>query len=253
MGLLLARAGLLSGGAGEVGDLNPSFSNVHYLYSFTAITSQREEIKDLTIWNNGCTVSTAQKHFGNNSTYYNSSDFVGNDGTTDERALMRFNAAGDFVLEGWCRQSGTVSNNRMIGAVYKFSNNSRNWQLRILGNTHGTDPGKIRFTLFPNGSDASDNDQTVDSGVAVPQNTWFHWALQRKGTGHIIFIDGVPGTKMTTGYRPSGTGTDAIRWGRDNDGSHQYAGHMSDFRVTLGEAFYPEAGFTPPTAIWPRS
>lgn len=248
--LFLQRQGLIFKGLPAA--VNPTFSNVHYLYSFQNILTQSEEIKDLTIWNNGCTVSATQ-HFSKNTTFYNATDFVGNDGTTNERALMRFNAAGDFVLEGWCRQAGTVVNNRMIGAVYKFSTNARNWQLRILGNTHSTDPGKIRFTLFPNGADASDNDQTVDSGIAVPQFLWFHFALQRKGTGHIIFINGSPGPKMTTSFRPSGTGTDAIRWGRDNDGSHQYAGHMSDFRITLGQAFYPEAGFLVPTAIWPRS
>ena len=84
------------------------------------------------------------------------------------------------------------------------------------------------------------------SGNSLDQNTWYHSALTRDGSGNVkLFHNGtVVGSYSSSTYN---VGSTSLRIGDKHSGSKEFTGYISNFRVVTGTTVYTSSGFTPST------
>lgn len=148
-----------------------------------------------------------------------------------------FGFAGEFTIETFMRFS-TVSI-AMIGSK-GASTSSYSWDF-LWSSTN------ILLFRAASGGLSLSTPWTPSAGV------WYHVAVDRDAGGVVrIYIDGVMGNKATYATALSTTGS--VVAGTSPDQQWDFNGWFDEYRITAGVARYAsDAGFTVPTAAFPRS
>ncbi|PJI09331.1 MULTISPECIES: Ig-like domain-containing protein [Clostridium] len=182
-----------------------------------------------TIINNGVTVDTSNKKFGNSSAYFN-----GNSGLDIPCTSSEFNFGNkDFTIDFW------FSLPSFSGNKYFVSFNS---DLSFAIATSNIVSNGL-WVGIGNGSSWTYGMETGENSVSF--NTWHHFALVRKDSSLSIYLDGTniktlnigtvnilnPNSKITIGYAP---------WF-----SSHLTGNIDEFRISNIARW--TSNFTPPT------
>jgi hypothetical protein len=163
-----------------------------------------------------------------------------------DNAAFEF-GSGDYTLE--CMARHTVNN-----AVHHFvshwetTGNVRSWAWRYRGDA-ATDIDDVARS-----SNGSSSAATVSGGAFTPVvDTWYHRAACRNGANTRIFADGVQKGSTDTTNVNFFDGTAPLMIGAiGGGGATQFmGGYLAEVRITKGVARYT-AGFTPPSAAFPR-
>lgn len=158
------------------------------------------------------------------------------DGTGDFLSLpvsTNYDLPGDFTIESWIYPTGTRTTSDIIAG--RWAAGATIWQLGY-DNTN-------KWALAVNGSNL------ITYNSTIVYNTWYHIAITRSGTTVTMWLNGVSvGTatssfSLTSATRPLLIGRNAD----STDGSQDWLGYISNFRIVKGTALYT-AAFTPPTA-----
>lgn len=231
-----------TGGGGGGGD--QYFSSTKLLLGFNGTNGSATMTDESSTLRGNATVlaqaqiSTAQKKFGSGSLLL--------DGTNDG---ISFADSAD-----WEFGSGAFT----VECFVRFVNNSGNQMFF----SH-TDSGGVGWNFYKNGGSlefaASGVGIAASSAWSTVNNQWYHVACDRDGSGNTrIYADGTMLLKRTAGDGWGGTiGNPAIELmiGRISYvDTYNLNGYMDEARITKGAARYKsDAGFTVPTAAYPRS
>jgi hypothetical protein len=163
------------------------------------------------------------------SAYFNgSTDYLS---STTASTVMQF-GTGAYTVEGWIYQTSRSGTPFICGGV--FSGNGFQVAIDSSGFIYASIPGVSNLT---------------SATIAIPLNTWTHFALVRTSTatsGFAYYINGAAAGIITDANNYSGTAT-AINVGTTNNSSlYMLTGYLSNFRIVKGTAVYTGA-FTPPT------
>jgi hypothetical protein len=163
------------------------------------------------------------------SAYFNgSTDYLS---STTASTVMQF-GTGAYTVDGWIYQTSRSGTPFICGGV--FSGNGFQVNINASGYINFSIPG------FSGSTPAT---------IAIPLNTWTHFALVRTSTatsGFAYYINGAAAGIITDANNYSGTAT-AINVGTTNNSSlYMLTGYLSNFRIVKGTAVYTGA-FTPPT------
>ena len=182
------------------------------------------------------------------STYFASSI----QGYIDFTADSSFALANDFTIEMWVKgayQPGTVNLFQLDGPTGNTQH--QNLQIRMQQAA-----GNISVMNTFN-TDGNSNGIDLTGSTNLMDGNWHHICVMRYSNGTMTqFIDGNAEQYSTNGgtyFNPNG-GTPRIRFGCLAPGSQHYQGYISNFRITVGNCAYGNAGsdgitgFTPPTA-----
>tara|TARA_R100000742_G_C4279520_1_gene104329 strand:+ start:454 stop:3333 length:2880 start_codon:yes stop_codon:yes gene_type:complete len=166
----------------------------------------------------------------------------------------------NFTIEGWFFSQGPAPSQDYPSArvgyrnsvgysphLFDFRNvsgNNKRAPMVWIGGTGGNNAqaGNLTFRYHVTGSDR------ITSSRQFPEieNQWFHFAIVRNSSTTTMYINGV-----SEGTWSDSTNYDEIDklWiGRKHtNGSHNFTGWVSNFRIVNGTAVYT-ANFTPPTA-----
>ena len=169
--------------------------------------------------------SSVQKKFGSRSLYFN--------GTTDYLSSpisSAYKFGGDFTVEAW-----------IYPTVFNASN--------VLFDCRISSASSTGFALSTNSSQQlyaySGSAAYITTTNTVALNTWSHVAYARKGSTHILYINGVVSATLlsnTTNY----TDGNCVVGKTNESASNYFTGYVDDLRVTNGYARY-WGGFTVPT------
>jgi hypothetical protein len=223
---------------------DPNWSNVTLLVGANgtngATTFVDESPVGATLTRVGNTqISTAQSKFGGSSALF---DGAGDAITAADAAGVHF-GAGQFTVEAFVRFATAPTNSSVISR-WSGINGDNSWALYLTSSA-------LRFTFW----DAGSVQHNTDSAWSPSANTWYHVAADRDSGGIVrTYVDGVMKGKATFAQtiRAGVTTTDL---GRVNGFSQfDLNGYLDEVRVTNGVARYAsDAGFTVPTAAYPRS
>ena len=202
---------------------DPYFNNVSLLLSSRDGLIKDYSKNNLSISNNGVTVSSTQAKWGNKRFYF--------DGNSKYLTLQNSNAFlfdADHTIEGWIFWDGTYSN---TGRVIYATGGSGSYDQFGIFTTHGITWCLQNTQIFP------------------PINQWSHIAVSRQGTTVRFFLNGV--LYYTGTYSSSVGSSTAIPYiGMRNDLNHSWLGNIDMFRITKGIARYT-SNFTVPTQPFP--
>jgi hypothetical protein len=224
----------------DVEQLDPYSSSVQLLLHMEG-TSGSTSFPDSssfarTVTATGALVQTAVSKWGNGSGYF---DGVNSYLSVPYSAGVDFSGGGDFTIEAYTywmtstafptlldfRGSGTIASS------WAFAIDSANRSLFIYDG-----PSAIAVT----GTQAN----------AIPAaNTWFHWALVKKGSKVMIFVNGAQCS--TTSYTPPATNATGLRIGNAYDLVYDFKGYIQDLRFTKGATRYSATSFEAPTGPFP--
>ena len=132
---------------------------------------------------------------------------------------------GDFTIEGWAYRTDTAGNQ----TIFEL----------------GTYQNGILFR--PSGSDSLyiNNTNYGDVSAYLRLHVWMHWAVQRRGTAVIVFINGIPRLYATVSGTIN-TGGDPLRVGASrHTGGQIFYGYIGNVRFSNGTAVY-QGPFSPP-------
>ena len=182
------------------------------------------------------------------STYFGSGvngfiDFTGDSG---------FVLSGDFTIEMWVKgayQPGNVNLFQLDGPT----GNSAHQNLQIRMQPQAGNINVMNTWAF----DGNSNDMDLQGSTNLMDGNWHHICVMRYSNGTMTqFVDGNAEQYSTNGgtnYNPNG-GNPRIRLGALDSAQNKYQGYISNFRITVGNCEYGNAGsdgitgFTPPTA-----
>ena len=185
------------------------------------------------------------------STYFGGS---GVNGYIDFTPDGGFDLPGDFTIEMFVKGSTQPGN----------GNPSYLRLFQLDGPTLNSAHQNLQITMTPNDNflntwayDGNSTDVDLVGTTNLMDGNWHHICVMRYSNGTMTqFVDGNAesySTNAGTNYNPNG-GTPRIRLGAGNASSGKYQGYISNFRITVGNCAYGNAGsdgitgFTPPTA-----
>lgn len=177
---------------------------------------------------------TAQAMFGAGSWLFDGSDVV----TVTTASAMGF--PGQFTVESFVRFnaiSPTIASTIFFKGGSTFS---YDWALYYF-------PGNgLRFRMNTGSS-------SIDAPWSPSTGVWYHVAADRDASNVLrVYINGVMGNKATVSGTLGTSSTAGI--GAANNPAWYLNGHLDEVRITKGVARYAsDAGFTVPTAAFPRS
>lgn len=156
--------------------------------------------------------------------------------------------SGAFTVEAWVRFSAVgAGTDRVIMGQYDTGANQRSWALRI------TTANNLDIIVSSTGASGT----SKASGAWAPSTgVWYHVAADFDGTNYRTYINGVMNGKTGTPVTLLDSTAQFTVGGFLNSGAHSGAfnGWIDEVRVTKGVARYAsDAGFTAPTAAFPRS
>jgi len=218
-----------SGGGGPVDTGDDDFANVVLLLDGDGTsgddnnTFTDSSTNAHTITENGSVVQGSFSPYGDNWSNY----FDGNDHLNTAAVVFGTN---NFTIELWVMfDDASATQNPMI----VLGNDGYNdWQL-------DTASSKIRFQ-HTSGS--------FSGATTLQDNTWYHVAVVREGTGTNetkIYLNGVVDATSTVSENFDGTGD--IKIGRNRGNSYYLSGYISNVRLVNGTAVYT-SGYTAPTS-----
>lgn len=115
--------------------------------------------------------------------------------------------------------------------------------------------GELSFWAWDEDGDEW-SERTTSSGITWTAEQWYHVAIDKDSSGKVrVYRDGVMVDSSTpTDSTMADAGGTIITVGMDGLGGRSFNGWIDEVRVTKGEARYAsDAGFTPPTAPFPRT
>ena len=183
------------------------------------------------------------------STYFPGNSFTGYLDFSDDSS---FALANDFTIEMWVKgayQPGTINLFQLDGPTGNTQH--QNLQIRMQQAA-----GNISVMNTFN-TDGNSNGIDLTGSTNLMDGNWHHICVMRYSNGTMTqFIDGNAEQYSTNGgtyFNPNG-GSPRIRLGALSSGSQKYQGYISNFRITVGNCAYGNAGsdgitgFTPPSA-----
>ena len=184
--------------------------------------------------------------------YYSTYFGGGSQGYIDFTGDSGFVLGGDFTIEMWVKgsyQPGDINLFQLDGPT--GNGQHQNLQIRMKAAAGNT---SVMNTWA---SDSNSNDMDLTGTTNLMDGNWHHICVMRYSNSTMTqFVDGNAEQYSTNGgtnYNPNG-GTPRIRFGALSPGSQHYQGYISNFRITVGNCAYGNAGsdgitgFTPPTA-----
>lgn len=153
-----------------------------------------------------------------------------------------------FTAEGWFNWSSIPTGT--VEMVAKWNRNSqRSWRIDYDQST-----GSLRLSLSADGSSTI---VKLSYTWTPTLSTWYHIAADFDGTTYRLYIDGVmvvsAGTPVTM-FASSGNLQFTVGCGSNiNNTDRYFKGSIEDVRVCNVAVYASDAGFTPPTAAFPRS
>lgn len=176
--------------------------------------------------NSGATYSTSKKKFGTASMYF--------DGTGKLKSTSTATNAGtsDFTLEFWMLSEKTINENNYV------------IDFRPSGTTGG-------HQIYVAGSDkrvgAAASGYSTAWGPSITPNTWAHVAIVRSAGYVTVFVNGIPGTPVSS---PIDVNGGAVILGGDFQSTATtsgFIGGVDELRYTIGVARYT-ANFAVPSS-----
>lgn len=188
--------------------------------------------------------------FSNSIQPFSGVNSVAFDGSNDyisvaDNAALEF-GSGDYTLEAMTRHSVNTAIHHFV-TKWDSGGNNRSWAWRYRGDA-ATDIDDVARSA--NGSTSA---ATVSGGAFTPVvDTWYHRAACRNGSNTRIFTDGVQKGSTDTTNVNFFDGTASVLVGAIGaSGATQFmSGYLSEVRVTKAARY--TAGFTPPSAAFPR-
>jgi hypothetical protein len=151
-----------------------------------------------------------------------------------------------FTIEFWVRFN-TISTSNILVAQYTVSG-TFSWTVQTASATD------INFGFSPDGTFAS---QVVvgTTGASLTTGTWYFIAVDKDATGKIrVYVNGVMRGSATPASSAFFHSSVSLGIEITAGGGGPLDGWMDELRITKGVARYAnDAGFTPPTARFPRS
>jgi len=181
-----------------------------------------------TITRNGNSTQGSFSPYGSNWSNY----FNGNGDLLTIPASTSLDMAGDFTVEAWIYRTAS-SLYEAIGGRWGTNNI---WLLNLGGT--GTQVWWQR-----------NNTSSFTANYTFSLNTWYHIAVVRSGTTTTIYVNGTSIGSLagdTYNYTHSTRTLLIARNGGSTDGTQDFEGNISNFRIVNGTAVYT-SNFTPPT------
>lgn len=143
---------------------------------------------------------------------------------------------GDFTIESWVYPTGSKTTADIIAG--RWISGDRVWLLNF---------GATSNLVFQvNGA------TLITYSFSITYNTWYHVAVTRSGTTVTLWLNGVSVGTGTSSYNFTSATRPLLigRNGDSTDGTQDWLGYMSNFRIVKGTAVYTST-FTPPQSILP--
>ena len=163
---------------------------------------------------------------------YFSNFFDGNDYLSFP-VSANYDLPADFTIEAWVHATGARTTSDAIASRWVSGN--RIWLLTY------DNVNKWSFAV--------NNSSLITYNSTIAYNTWYHIAVTRSGTTVTMWLNGVSVGTATSSYNFT-SATQPLFIGRNGDstdGSQDWLGYISNFRIVKGTALYT-SNFTPPTA-----
>jgi hypothetical protein len=204
----------------------------------TVFTDYSPTPKALTRYGDAKTVTAQSKYYGSSAYFDGSGDYLFC--TFDER----FRIDGAFTVEVWARISSGTASQVLTGFYGGGTAADSQW---IFYFNRGLE--RIGFdTRMSNGS----YETHAANDVAMPLDTWMHFAMAYDGTSFRLFADGVLKATVARVLTLSTPTTAVFTVGAGYFGSHPagapFHGYLQDLRITKDIARYT-ANFTPPARL----
>ncbi|RWD33353.1 MAG: LamG domain-containing protein [Mesorhizobium sp.] len=189
-------------------------------------------------------IDTAQFKFGASSGLFDGS---GDEWNCPANANLRLSQANSdqFTVETWIRPASgtTFTNHSIIGQGDTDGNLS--WKFMVVD-------GGLRFSFSPSGSGWTN---ITTAAFLLGTGSFVHAMVDKDATGKIrLYVNGTMQASSTPADSSFHNSTDVVRIGMPCFGGDPMNGHLDELRVTVGKAWCGnDAGFTPPTAAFPRS
>ena len=162
------------------------------------------------------------------SGYFNgSTDYLSSTAST----VLQF-GSNPYTIEGWIYQTSRSGSPFICGGI--FSGTGMQIGIDASGFIYVSIPGVANLT---------------SATIAIPLNTWTHFACVRSSTsagGFTYYINGVAAGTPTDANNYSGTSTTFNVATTNNSSLYVITGYLSNFRIVKGTAVYTSA-FTPST------
>ncbi|TIL85172.1 MAG: LamG domain-containing protein [Mesorhizobium sp.] len=240
--MMFVQSGRFAGGGGG-GD--PHWGSVMLLCGFdgadgsTTMTDESLAGHTLSVFGNAQLDTGVAPPFGTSSLLLDGS---GDDVFAADSADWAF-GSGDFTIELFARPR--INNlNRGLISQYASSGSQLAWEIYCSNDD-------LSCRVSANGTTATVFTTTSDAFTAA---AWHHVCFERASTKLRIYIDGVM-RGSTTSFGSNSVFDSNLNMtigGRDD--SDKFDGHIKEVRITKGVARYNnDAGFTAPTAAFPRS
>jgi hypothetical protein len=153
--------------------------------------------------------------------------------STTASTVLQF-GTNPYTVEGWVYQTARSDTRFICGGA--FSGNGFQANINASGYIAVGIPGFSDLTA---------------STIAIPLNTWTHFAFVRTSTstnGFTYYINGTAAGTITDANNYSGTATTLNVATTNNSSLYVLTGYLSNLRIVKGVAVYTGA-FTPPTAL----
>jgi hypothetical protein len=207
----------------------------------TTITDNSPSPRSVTAFGNAQISTAVADPFGNSTSGVLAFDGSGDYVTSPNNTALNL-AGSNFTIEGWFYALSFSGSPALL---------NKDW---LPGSTYpqygvflGSD-GKL-VGLIGNG--ASFYEQSVNSNMAAPLNTWVHFAFVSSGTQMYLFQDG---SLVASGTRTGsiGTGSAALCIGSVGVGAGRFFnGYIDELRITKVARY--TATFPPPTGPYPNA
>lgn len=237
------NATAITGGTSSVAPNDPFFANVKLLLGFegtngaTTTTDESGSPHTMT-FNGGAVIDTSQFKFGASSLKLNGSNAIVR---TSDSADWNF-SNGSFTVETFVRPAAVSGVQFLVGQW--FSSGDLAWVLYLNGST-------VAFNISTTGFD----NNVVASGGTLATGAQYHVRFDFDGTKYRLYLEGTMVASSLTLLTINDTTNDlALGSNSSVAGGSFLNGWMDEVRITKGVARCGnDAGFTPPTAAFPRS
>lgn len=236
--VFLATSVMLSGGSNKAFAANVADNGVD---QYTKLMMHMDDgtFKDEcghTVTNNGVTLDTTTKKFGNGSAYFNGSSML----TIPNSIDWNLNNT-PFTIEFYINSR---SYNGFDTIISQVSNNNRAWIIQILNNGR-----TIRWYYTTDGT--TNTEKSIDFNLSTPLNinTFYHIALVYTGTNLLCFANGnlikAVSVNLTNMYRSTAPLTIGT-FGDFNFSNHYINAYIDELRISNIARW--TSNFTPPVS-----
>lgn len=241
-----------TGGGGGGPATDPHFANVVLLLGFegadgsTTLTDESPAAHGAGTASGNAQIDTAAFAFGSSSGLFDGS---GDIWSWANHADWRLSAANSdqFTIEFWVRPQGIVSSN--LGVIGHSASGAYSWQVEIASL-------RPRLVFSTSGSPVGQTFVQNGGATQMSQSVFSHVAIDKDATGKIrIYLNGSLHASATPANSAFFNSSSGLWLGRNNSVDNRYMnGWLDEVRITKGVARYAsDAGFTVPTAAYPRS